>query len=97
MASEWIVLIFEEEITDMTGHIIDHWLYTYDIVDNVSERIAVDLNYDDWIAADDDTRTMWTGEAFDREIDKIYGLTEEDERIISIYYDDIVEIIANSI
>jgi hypothetical protein len=95
MASEWVQLIFEEEIRDMATHIVNHWLY--DIVENVNDRVAVDLNYDDWLEADDETRIMWTGEAFDREIDKVDDLTEEDERVISIYYDKIIKTIAESI
>lgn len=95
MASEWVVLIFEEEITDIANHIVNHWLY--DIVENVSERVAVDLNYEDWVEADDDTRIIWASEAFDREIDKVDDLTEEDDRVISIYYNKIIKIIAESI
>lgn len=95
MASEWVELIFDEEITDIPYHIVHHWLY--DIVNSVENRVTYDLNPEDWNDADEDTRIMWVGEVFERELDKIDELTEEDRRVISIYWDDIVKLIAESI
>lgn len=95
MASEWIPLVFQENIEDMVEHIMKHWLCN--IVDNARNRVLFDLNYEDWAAANIDDRISWASEAFERELDEIDDFNEEDDMIISMYFDDIAKELAETI
>jgi hypothetical protein len=88
MASEWIPIIFEDNITDMVYHIAAHWANT--VFDKAEERISHDFSYEDWSELSRTDRCGYASEALDIEFEKFTD-DPEDTQLLSVYWNEIVE------